>query len=710
MKHTLLVLLMAVTTACSELPPLDSTTADEGSDTSLPTTSDPSTATIGGPTTGSGPGSSSSEGSTVDPSHGGTTEGETTEGGTTTGGETTEGETTDTDGTTGGDPPDAGCEASCMAGCAQTLLTTISGGPELGHSAVARFALDENGRLMLWSMPGDEIVAILEGVEFAELDDAVLGTLSGGIVTLRAASDASTLGTVDVTGADWGLAHDGSYLWAVDGTGLRLFEIDGTLRWELLGDYFDARVLALTNAVHVHAPSQGAQVQHIDAMTAVAEAVFFDPATTFGGWFYDSPRFWTLQSPTYRLYEPDGTQIAFELGAAPIHGYGDWVVRVGGGVAAVTNPTMTIVSTSSPRIYGAAVFGAGYRAYDTELIRLDQPVLSEELIALPCCVPWNTNGGDFAYASGHWIISGHEGQVYDDDLDALAPGELVWVNGSASGRLLVSTGIGRTFTWDVSVACGLTDLGTFEFSGPNTALSGDGNTLAGGHRIGNQLAVGLYDVPSGNLIDAHVIGTSGSSMRGMQISDAGGLVGSLSSNTGVYDALIHAYPGWVHWTGTSTVAVPSISPDGTLAIVNHAATQVINATFQGTNSTVHDAAGLVGIFDGVIHGFVDDSSLLVSHYQFVGGAGCFQPGQCDALVGTDITDLTGTPIAAAPIPDPMGFRRVSSTEVFLPSPPAIYEIYTGMLLWSGAEGHAAPVGPDHVAHTVDGSIVLTKWR
>jgi len=53
---------------------------------------------------------------------------------------------------------------------------------------------------------------------------------------------------------------------------------------------------------------------------------------------------------------------------------------------------------------------------------------------------------------------------------------------------------------------------------------------------------------------------------------------------------------------------------------------------------------------------------------------------------------------------------VSSTEVLLPDPPAIRDVYTGAVLWSAPAGPAAAVGPDHVAHVVDGDLVITKWR
>jgi len=587
-------------------------------------------------------------------------------------------------------------------------VATLQGEPTVGHSSVARFAY-ANGRLILWSVASDQIVAILENVDAAEIADDLLATDDHGVLSLRAASDASVLGTVDVVGAAWGLARDGSYAWVADGTSLRIYETNGALRWELLGDYSGASVLPLPTAVHVYAPALGTAVQHVDAVTMAVTQVPFAAATTFGGWFYDNPRFWTVQFPTYRLYEADGTQIAFVFDSAPTHGYGDFIVRAGI-VASINDPTITIVSATNPKIYGAAILG-GPSAAEAQLIRLDQPVPTLQPIVLPCCNPWDGNSGDFAFANGDFVWSGTSGQVYDDELDALTFGEVEFVDGSISGRLAVATSLDRTWTWDVAGTCAATPLGSFARVSAEAELSGNGALLVTAPQVAGPLNVLFYELPGGALVGSHWNGLSSSSSGGLSVSHTGNLVGSIEANTGTFLGRVNQFPGWAQWAWTNSPIPPATSPDGTLAALNFASSQVVNATFEGTNSTVHDGTGPVAVIDGVAHGFVDDDTLLVSHYDFVGGPNfCLQPGLCDVFVSADVVDALGVVIAPSPIPDPRGFSRISSTEVFLPNPPAIYEIYTGDLLWSGAPGPAAPVGPNHVVHMVNGVLVLTHWR
>ncbi len=627
-------------------------------------------------------------------------------------GDTGTGSGSDGGSTTGTDPaPPRGCAADCAAGCTQTLLAPLVGHTDLVHSAVARAALDDADRLVVWSAAGPQIVSTHEGVVQAELAGDVVAYESAETVYVESAFDGSVQGTIDVVGASWGLSRDGTYVWVADDASIRVHAITGALSWEVAGNYAAARVLPTATAVHVYAPAGGAFVEHIDVATAAVLALPFDG--TFDGWFHDHPSFWSLEGDAFRLYDDAGVQIAFDFGD-PSHGYGGWIVFGGSSVSiASTSDVGTTVETVPDAVVdGAAIMGKELGG-DTLLVDLQAALPTAQVVTPPCCVS-DVTSWSFAYADGMWLVGGIAGEVGDDIGQMLTPGELVGTAGSEAGRLAVWTSLDQTLVWDVDLACELTDHGAFDRPSTDALVSADGTVLLSLQRLGmggfNPPVLRLYDLPAGTPGDLLQTGLSTSSHVGAAISANGNLIAGQTTNTGTSSTTVHAMPGWVQWASGNWALTPAVSPDGTHAVRNDAGAQVLNATYEGSLSYVITPA-LQDVFPGVTHGFLDDQTLLVAHYMWVAGpVVCWQPGECDVLTGVEVTDLSGNVIATSPIPDPIGFVRVSSTEVFLPSPPAIYDVYSGALLWSGAPGPAAPVGPDHVAHTVGSDLVLTKWR
>lgn len=611
---------------------------------------------------------------------------------------------------TGGDPgpPASGCEAMCDPGCDEVLIASMQGLSTLWHTATARLALDEAGRAVLWRVADDVVLDRVDGVVAADLAGDTLALQQGVSVSIRDPDTAGQLATIGVGLGTWGLARDGGYVWVVDAVGLRLYDTDGTLRWQRPGDYDNAHVLALAGSIHVHAPALGVDLEHIDAVTEAVSTTTFQG--TFGGWFYDQPRHWTRQGDAYRLYESDGSQLAFAVGT-PVHGYGDRLAVEGFfavDVVDIADVTTPLLEISDEAISGVAIIGNG-NSGDAQIVRLDDPALVPQPVTTSCCTDAIGNYR-FGFADGRWFLSGNEGEVYDDDGDLLAPGTVEHVFGSPSGRVAASTNIGLTFGWEVTPACELSGLGSFERPRRPAMFSGDGQTLVS-VRSFPQLSIELYDVATWTVFDSALYGLGTSTHIGLDVSDAADVIGVSSFNTAAYNSLVYSYPSWDMWSAGSWTPTPAVAPNGTLAVRGDSL-HGLNATFEGALSYLHDGTGLVGIFDGVARGFVDDDTLLVAHYE--DDPSCpfapFNPGECDVLVGVELVDAAGLVIAASPIPDPNRFQRVSSTEVLLPEPPAIYDIYTGDLLWSGAPGPVAAVGADHVAHTVGGDLVLTRWR
>lgn len=644
-------------------------------------------------------GSSGSSGSS-ESSGTGTGTGTSTDGGSTdTGSETGETET-------GGEVEPGACATECVAGCSSVLFAALQGEARLWHTASARLALDEVGRAILFEAPSDVIVDIFGDVDEADLAGGTVGLQSGNGVELRDASNAGLLGAVDVTGADWGLARDGTFVWVADPVALSVYELDGSLRWTLGGDFTDATVLALPDAVHVHAPADPSNVQHVDAVAGTATTVGF--AGTFDGWFYDAPRFWTLQADAFRVYESDGTQIALAEGD-PGHGYADFVVHDYGDVVTVGAPDTVLLSIDTPQFSGPAVLGGDFS--DVLLVRLDQGMLSSTPITPACCATSFDTDVGFAWAADQWMISGPNGQLYDHQGDSLSNGEVVTAYGSTSGRLGIGTTLNQTWIWDVAPDCTVTYQDRFSRVSEMAEMAADGSVLVGNERINVgggfvQLQMRVYDLPNGALLDSLLIGSSSFYARDVHVSDDASLV-SAAATFNSSDNYVWGYPGFTELLGNGGVLAPAVSPDGTLWVRSDGDSN-FGGTFEGSSSYVYDAMGLLAVFDGVTLGFVDDDTLLVASYMET--ESCFLgAGECDLYLGADLTDVDGNVIAAAPIPEPRGFTPLSSNVVFIPEPPAIYDLTTGEALWSG-EGPAAPVGSDHVAHVVDGDLVLTRWQ
>ncbi|MEM7155140.1 MAG: hypothetical protein AAF799_19995 [Myxococcota bacterium] len=623
---------------------------------------------------------------------------------------TESGEESGTD--TGGDPepPDAGCEAMCATGCDEILVAPLDGLPTLWHTSDARLALDEGGRAILWRVVDDALLARFDGVEAAELAGDVFVVQQGFVLSVRDSATVAELATIPAGTGTWGLSRDGDYLWSADGSAVRIYELDGTLRWDRSGDYSGASVLPLAGALHVWAPGLGTDIEHIDAVTEATTVTSVQG--TFGGWFHDVARHWTTQGDAYRLYDTDGTQLAFAVGT-PAYGYGDRMVVDGPGFSGAEIVDVTAVDTpllamSDIQISGPAMIGNG-SGDQAEIVRLDDPALTTQLVLAECCVD-DFGNYSFGWADDRWLLAGNEGEVYDDDGDRLAAGLVEEIFGSVSGRIAASSSIGITTAWEVTPACELSGLGSFERARRPAAFSGDGQTLVS---VGNtpQLAINLYDVATWTIFDSAVYGLSTSSPVGLHVSDTAGIIGVSSFNTAAHNSLVYVHPGWDTWSGGNWTPTPAVAPNGTLAVRGDSS-HGFGATFEGALSYIHDGSGLLGIFDGVTWGFVDDNTMLVAHYEE--DPACpittWSPGQCDLLAGVDIVDTAGLVVAASPMPDPANFQRISSTEVLLPDPPAIYDIYTGAVLWSGGAGPVAAVGPDHVAHTVGTDLVLTRWR
>jgi hypothetical protein len=694
-------------------PDGDGSTGDDPQDSGDGPTGDGSS---GGGSTGSSTGSTGSSSSTGDDSS--TDSGTTGDDNGTTGDDN--GTTGDDNGTTGDDNGLGGCADACEPGCTDDLMLGLLGTVQVEHDGTTILGRGEDGRAGLWRASDLAIVYSTTATDAFALAAGIAAFEREGQIEIVDAGDGDPLGTI-ATDTAWGLAQDGSYVWTAGGAGLSRWEVDGTPAWTLGGDFSNAQVLALSTELHAFAPADAAVVHHVAAADGTDVEVGF--AGDFAGWFADQPRFWTEQGDSYRLYEADGTQLAFELGD-PMYGWGDRLALAeifgNASIVDIADTAAVLAEIDDPVFSRSAVIGIDpMTLHDPVLLELDDPALVLQPIAPSCCI-----GGfgsyDFAWASGAWALGGEDGELFDEADNSITPGEILHAYGASAGRIVAATALDRTHVFDVDDACALETIGDFPRDSRPGALSDDGLVLMSpekpyGMGYSGQLWTRFYDTTTGAMTAEYGPQLSSSTWMGGQISADGGLYSSSPVSNQFFSAYIATQPGFVLWEAGNWALVPGIAPDGVHAVYCDAAPLGLPATFEGSSSYVLDEDGLVSVFDGAAWGFLANDRLLVGHYVANGeSSSCWYPGEpaCDDFVSSDVVDLDGSLVAATTLPETRYFERVSDTEIFTHDTFTIWDVYGGEELWQAPDGTiaAAAVGTDFVVTTDGAVLTLTKWR
>lgn len=563
--------------------------------------------------------------------------------------------------------------------------------------------------MFVWAPDSDVVIGEYLDVDRVELQADVMAIGRGGVVELRDPISGDLRGEVVALDDDWGLASDGGYVWVADLFGLRVFEVDGTLRWDRAGDYSGASVLPLSDELHVHAPATGLSVEAIDVVTTDVSTIPFDG--TFAEWFYDNPRFWTEEGAAYRLYDTDGSLLDFAIGEIRFAS-GDWVVfgpPADTTVAAIDDLDTVQYSGSNIRFFDGVLIGSAALLAERELVRLWSDVLVPEVVPTP------VTSIDWAFSpDGSWIVGGQYGSVFDPDAQPLSGGVVDHFYGSESGRFGVANSASMTHTFDVDPTCAIDPVSTLLRPSRAAALSGDGSRLA--DMLWDD-EVRLWDVETATVEQFWPWSDGPLTRTRFELSHSGdalSLVGQPAATWG-WSAALYRSSDAVPQYDDAGVRQPAIAPTGALAAYNEA----MSDSYEGSSGYLFDGAALTAIFDGAPIGFLDATTLLVAHYETTPGD-CPGPYQlayhCDTYVESELVDETGAVIAVAPLPDPWSFIRISSTEILLDEGPevdqlpTIYDVYTGDVLWTGPDANAVAVGPDHVLYRQDNQLVLTKWR
>ncbi len=663
------------------------------SGTSSSSTDDSGPATTGA-STGDGSGTTAATSSSGDTTG---TAGSSGDGGTTDASAGTSGGFGSSGGSTGGDTQGGG--GPCEATIARTHVDRVA----TAHGGNRFVTVDQAHNLVLWDTATLEVLFEARRVDSAALggDTLAFEDIDDHDLVIVDASSGTPVGAI-ASASTWGVAQGGSYVWNADSTAFDVHEVDGSLRWSIADAFGGVQVLALPDALHVFAPQQNpAEVLHLSADAGVVDSDAF--AGSFGGWFGDAPRYWTTQGMAYRVYDLDNAMLVLDLGY-PSHGWGTRLV-VEGAVIDILDPDSVLATIGGERFEsGAAVL---WRAGDgaATLIQLDTDPVTEAPIAPGCCIA--DEFPIFSYAQGHWLLSGAHGEVTDELDRAITAGQVDAIAGSTAGRMALAMHDGVLHVADIGEDCGWDEISSFARSGRELRMSGDGMTLLSTERWtpmygSNREGTRIYDLPDGAMLEELSLSVMSDVMQGHDIADDGSVWSRNWNNTGLGS---YAVAGAVTMSGFG-FRTPLVAPDAQHLVISDGGMAPF-PTWADSVTYFYDPENFAGIIDGVAHGFIDDTHVLVAHYDDCGGG-------CVTMTSSDIVDMTGTVVATTTLPDLRGLRRIddgAAVAFDAAGNGGIYDVNASTLLWQAPPGAAVEVaGANHVLVSTGARVDIVRWR
>ncbi|HEY0132578.1 MAG TPA: hypothetical protein VGB85_00825 [Nannocystis sp.] len=649
----------------------------------------------------------SSTGSTsVDTTSGGVSAstGESSTTGTSVGTGDTSGESS----TSTGDTDTGGDELCCEAGCSTFLLKSHVKAVAVQRSATRIASRDADGNLLLWDATSLEQLLVIEDVDAMQMVGDTLVYASAGQLRILDADDGAQVGEAPAA-TTFGVAQDESYLWVAGPQGLEVLEPDGAPRWKIAGPLGDAKVLATADAVHVFDADLGPQaVTHYAANDGSPDKVAF--LGSFGGWFADTPRYWTTQGNSYRVYDIDDSLIGFKEGA-PKYGWGSRMVGFQG-VWDIFDPAVMVPISGQAMMSGPAVMTVLWdgQVQNVKLIRLDADPVTATSVTPACCVQ-EGKAWSFAFADGAWAVGGSDKGLAADDLGRLVTvGEVVGLAGSTAGRVAVGTTDDVVRIYDIADDCEITEHPKFARKGEGLWLSNDGSLLLSSERWkegmqqNGYVGTRFYSLPDAALLAGAQLQCMACLVLDHEVADDASAWTRLHTQVPIFYFSGGPFPlGPAYATGPGNV-LPKISPDG-----KHLLTSDGNANqspeWTGEFSYVRDPVSLVGVFEGIPHGFIDDENFLVGRYT----------GQASTFVKMDIVGLDGEVVQDTTLPELRKIYRISTGEIVGVAHPsgqaAIYDPWTSAVLWTAPPGTKVVVaGTNHVVVSDLASVELVRWR
>ncbi len=494
--------------------------------------------------------------------------------------------------------------------------------------------------------------------------------------------------------APFGLAADGSYVWAANSAGITVWNTAGLVVARATGDYSSAKVFAAKGELRVAAGASGSNViQNISTSTgASTNSAGF--SGTFHSWFRDGDHFFSNVASTVRIYSKAGVSQA--IVALPtldrLTGQGTvfWTHRTS--TPGYPLDIYTLANPSTPtKSYALKVLSAVYQAADVlgvvhygepvlDIVKLTEAGMPMTSVALPVSYP-EVFAAD---ASGSWWFSHNAGALFSgtDLQHPLSCGDAYSIAGSDTGIAAVATAGGGLHVFDLEPGAHRY-LGSIPFNSSHVEISTDGSILAAAASLRDaqyksDRSLRVYALPPATVTKVWPYSWTSYPTLFFDFSMSatgnrfGHVTGTFDSNRWRYTRQVLDVANATPWfTQTATDDTPlRLSPDGTRVA---AATGPKNEAATATN--IYENGVLIGAVPGSPVAWTSADRLLVNRYDDRG-----------ASIGAALYDEQGVPQTTPTLPNFGAVRVISADLLYSQTHNAIFSLSTGAKTWAGSTG------------------------
>lgn len=514
-----------------------------------------------------------------------------------------------------------------------------------------------------------------------------------------------------------GLSEDGGYAFSMSDTHLRVWTLEGQLRFERAGDYRDATVSAWANDLQIVHTAQDSQVETVD-LTGKTVRSFTVPGK-FDDWFTDGRHFVATTEEFHRVFTREGSVVRefplpkyTELLSTFVRaagGHGDFVWTYQSSFSrdklVKESSTFRVFRLSDPSWFqtfensgypdashdGSVAVSDGPRMRRLDL-RGNELRLTEHWLPLPWLVAYSSDG------SG-WTVS-YKSELYDlPQVSSSAKPSLLGCRGiegliaSSSGRLAITTA-------DRVVRVLETSDRTAEligkFNGQGLSLTPDGHTLF------------LSYVRSVSLPGGEALHSWPSELSGIRFSRYDATVSATGERVALTYCRIQksSDPPCVLQvtTNTGTLLYQTPQLEGLQnPVFSPSARRVAVTSGNHFNQTsyVYEEGKQVGRFTGSVLGWIDDERLVIPKAR--------EPDKWNTTNDLIVVDLTGKELSKLSV-EPLSEMPSSVDANHVLTRNALYRVSDGAVLVSHPGASHSALGGDEVFFAVDGAVVRRRWR
>ncbi|HKP55274.1 MAG TPA: hypothetical protein VJV78_01060 [Polyangiales bacterium] len=613
------------------------------------------------------------------------------------------------------DPPASQPRACAALHASGNVLLELGHGTQVNRlrQSTSRIASqDLTGHWVLWNAQTHEMITSGQvgcpaeepscGTSHGiELEGDVLAVPLGHSIELRSAGTGQLLTTVTTDSVWFGLAVDGSYLWAATTSALSAWSVNGVPLFTRAGNYASAQIFAAPTELRVGGGPVGSEyIERVSLNGTPSTPPAF--AGVFRAWFSDGERFITRADTVARIYSKTSEQLAIlamPTAQNSVGGSGEYFW-----FSSSSKLSMYRLGQSTPVLdHSPEQSNVWLDVFAMRSVVLMREGPAVTLIDLAGSTPDTRELASpspnaieaFAAADAvHWSLSAGFGVLFDgaqpdsdDKPSVMNCGAVQSVAGAANGRVSVAVGAGQIL--HIALAARTIER-VLPFSSSRVALTQDGSLLAAeGYASDGRLRV--YDMPAGT---EHGVfpGTSPSLPTAWELARGGqriaGIVGN--SSTGTKHIIVSDSRGKNLYdvdTGSNAVVIARLSPDGTR--------MAYAVQFQTTAQILHDGV-LEGAATGVPIGWLDDTQLLLQKHNiqnplrptFLGSVIVDRLGNTTATPA--LPEIAGLPLGALPDASTKDAATiVNASELYIAGTNAIYDAHTGDVSW---QGPASPTG------------------